>query len=43
MSTDFILSSDGVVHILRKHNFWNIFTPPSLCVDSLFSEAYLLV
>ena len=33
----------GLVQILRTHNFGNILTPPFLCVDSLFSKAYLLV
>ena len=32
----------GSVHILRRQDFWYFLTPPSLSVDSLFSEAYVL-
>ena len=35
--------SCGGVHILRRHNFWCFLTPPSLSVDNLFNEAYVLV
>ena len=36
------LRTIGVVQILHRQNFGDFLTPPSLCVDNLFTEAYLL-